>query len=323
MGIVIFGAVFLDIKGFPLTKYIPGGRNVGRVIHTHGGVSRNVAENIANIELRPSFISVVDDNGSGTDVINHLRSHKVNTDYILRRPDSMGTWLAIFDNTSDVVASISRRPDLEPILEILAEHGDRIISESDSIVVEIDMEVPVLKKIFDLAEKYGKDVYAVVSNMSIAMERRDLLQRTACVVCNIQEAGMLFSEDYSSVSVKKLQAVLKDRLLRSGIPRMVVTLGAEGAVYADFSGDSGYCPPGKAEVVDTTGAGDAFFSGITIGLTYGKTLAESCDIGTRLAVSVINTKDSVCPRFRPEEFGLLIPDKNSREQNIPEASSLS
>ena len=309
MGIVIFGAVFLDIKGFPLTKYIPGGRNVGRVVQTHGGVSRNVAEDIANIELRPSFISVVDDSGAGSDVIRHLRSHKVNTDYILRRPDSMGTWLAIFDHTGDVVASISRRPDLEPILEVLAGHGDRIISEADSVVVEIDMEVPLLKQIFSLAEKHGKDVYAVVSNMSIAMERRDLLQRTACVVCNSQEAGMLFSEDYSTFSPQELQSVLKDRLIRSGIPRMVVTLGAEGAVYADLEGEAGYCPPGKAEVVDTTGAGDAFFSGITIGLTYGKSLAEACDIGTRLAVSVINTKDSVCPRFRPEEFGLPAPEE--------------
>ena len=34
------------------------------------------------------------------------------------------------------------------------------------------------------------------------------------------------------------------------------------------------------------------------------TIAEACEIGTRLASSVIATKESVCPRFRPEEFGL-------------------
>ena len=93
MGIVIFGAVFVDIKGYPLAKYIPGGRNIGRVIHTHGGVSRNVAEDIANIELRPTFVSVVDETGIGADIISRLRSHKVNTDYIVRRPEGTGTWL--------------------------------------------------------------------------------------------------------------------------------------------------------------------------------------------------------------------------------------
>ena len=42
MGIVVFGATFVDIKGYPLAQYIPAGRNVGRVIQVHGGVSRNV-----------------------------------------------------------------------------------------------------------------------------------------------------------------------------------------------------------------------------------------------------------------------------------------
>lgn len=308
MGIVIFGAVFVDIKGYPLAKYIPGGRNVGRVIHTHGGVSRNVAEDIANIELRPTFVSVVDDTGIGTDVIEHLRRHKVRTEFILRRPEGTGTWLAVFDNTGDVIASISSRPDLSALLDVLDESGDQIIREADSVVVEIDIEVPVLKRVFRLAEKYGKNVYAVVSNMSIAMERRDLLQRTACVVCNVQEAGMLFSEDYTGISPEELQEMLEDRLIRSGIPRMVITMGEEGAVYAETGGNRGFCPAQRVDVIDTTGAGDAFFSGVTIGLTYGRTLAESCEIGTRLASSVISVKESVCPRFRPEEFGLPAPE---------------
>ena len=47
MGIVVIGAVFVDIKGYPLSTYIPGGRNAGRVEQVHGGVCRNVAEDIA------------------------------------------------------------------------------------------------------------------------------------------------------------------------------------------------------------------------------------------------------------------------------------
>ena len=75
-------------------------------------------------------------------------------------------------------------------------------------------------------------------------------------------------------------------------------------MYADCTGERGACPGRKVDVKDTTGAGDAFFAGATIGLTYGKTLAESCEIGTRLAASTICTSGNVCPRFLPEEFGL-------------------
>lgn len=304
MGIVVIGSTFVDIKGYPDSQYIPAGRNAGRVRQVHGGVARDVAEDIANVELRPTFVTVLDHSGTSTDVLDKLRRHHVNTDYVRRTDDGLGTWLAIFDNRGDVVSSISRRPELLAIGDILDEKGDEIFENADSIVVEIDMEVPLLKQIFALAERYGKDIYAVVSNMSIAMERRDLLKRVACVVCNLQEAELLFSEEYEDMTSEEFQSVLVRRVQQAQIPRMVVTMGGDGAVYASLDGESGVCPAGKVDVIDTTGAGDSFFAGIAIGLTYGKSLGESCVIGTRLAASVIATKENVCPRFLPEEFDL-------------------
>ena len=158
----------------------------------------------------------------------------------------------------------------------------------------------------DYAEKYRKPVFAAVSNMSIAVERRDFLRFCSCFVCNQQEAGILFSEDYDSKTPEELRDILAHHVQAAEIPRMVVTMGAQGAVYAMQDGSYGICPAGKVDVKDTTGAGDAFFAGATIGLTYGKTLAESCEIGTRLAASTICTSGNVCPRFLPEEFGLNV-----------------
>lgn len=303
-GIVVIGAVFVDIKGYPNGQYIAAGRNAGRVIQVHGGVSRNVVEDIANVELQPTYISVVDDSGIGTDVLERLKRHKVNTNYIRRTEDGLGTWLAVFDHKGDVVGSISKRPDLGAVLDILKKHGDEIFAGADSIIVEIDMEPFILKKVFSLADKHGKEIYAVVSNMSIAMERRDLLKRTACVVCNEQEAELLFTEKYEGIEPEKLALMIRDRISQARIRRMIVTLGDRGSVYAEQGGECGYCPPQETNVLDTTGAGDAFFAGAAIGLTYGKSLKEACGIGTKLAASVIATKENVCPRFLPEEFGL-------------------
>lgn len=306
MGIVVLVAVFVDIKGYPTSTYIPGGRNVGRVEQVPGGVSRNVVEDIANVELRPTFVSLVDDTGLGADVVRQLKNHKVNTDYVLPTPDGMGTWLAVFDNQGDVCAAISKRPDLRPLVALLDEKGDEIFRDADSIALEIDMDKEIVKRVFQYAKKYGKDVYAVVSNMSIAVERRDFLQQTSCFVCNQQEMGILFSDDYSEKTPEELKEILALKIRSARIPRMIVTMGSQGAVYADCTGERGVCPGRKVDVKDTTGAGDAFFAGSTIGLTYGKTLAESCEIGTRLAASTICTSGNVCPRFLPEEFGLNV-----------------
>ena len=173
MGIVVIGAVFVDIKGYPLSTYIPGGRNAGRIEQVHGGVSRNVAEDIANVELRPTFVGLVDDTGMGQDVIDKLDNHKVNTRYIQKVPDGMGTWLAIFDNDGDVHAAISKRPDTTPLTTLLEEKGDEIFRDCDAIAIELDLEKDTVKQVLRYARKYNKKVFAAVSNMSIAMERRD------------------------------------------------------------------------------------------------------------------------------------------------------
>ena len=106
MGIVVIGAIFVDVKGFPHDLYIPDGRNAGWVEYVHGGVSRNVAEDIANVELRPTFVSIVDDTALGKEVVRKLQRHKVNTDYMLTVPGGMGTWLVVFDNCGDGTVSI-------------------------------------------------------------------------------------------------------------------------------------------------------------------------------------------------------------------------
>ena len=80
MGILVIGAAFVDIKGFPQDIYIPNGRNVGRVEYIHGGVARNVVEDIANVELRPTYLGIVDDTPKGDAVLKKLLNHKVNCD---------------------------------------------------------------------------------------------------------------------------------------------------------------------------------------------------------------------------------------------------
>ena len=306
MSIVVIGATFVDIKGFPEDIYIPTGRNVGHIEYIHGGVARNVVEDIANVELCPTFVGIVDNTPLGDDVLQKLKNHKVNVDYVLTLPDGMGTWLAVFDNNGDVAGSISKRPNMMPILDLLEEKGDEIFASADSVVLEVDLNKEIVKKIISLAEKYNTKTYALVSNMSIAAERRDFLKSFDCFICNQQEAGILFADDYSQKTPEEMSDILCEKVTRAKIPSMVVTMGSQGAVYADADGNKGACPARNVQVKDTTGAGDAFCAGVAIGLTYGKEMKEAIEIGSYLAAAVITSSENVCPRFLPEELGLEI-----------------
>ena len=306
MSIVVVGSVFVDIKGDPSRTYIPGGRNAGKVRYVHGGVSRNIAEDLGNMGLEPVFLSLVDPTGTGEDVLCRLREHGVDTRYIRKVPEGMGTWLAVFDNNNDVCASISHRPDLMPLLSLLQCEGNALFSSADSVLLELDLDEPVVEEIFRLKAKYNTKVYAAVSNINIALDRRAFLHQTDCFVCNRQEAGVLFSVEFGDDEPKKLARQLSERVAGAEIPAMVVTLGADGAVWADRNGHYGSCPAQQVPVADTTGAGDAFFSGVAAGLTYGKPLEEACCIGVRLASSVICSLENTCPQFLPSEFGFNV-----------------
>ena len=101
-----------------------------------------------------------------------------------------------------------------------------------------------------------------------------------------------------------MAAILSEKVKAAGMKSMIVTMADKGAAYADCSGNHGVCSAEKVNVVDTTGAGDAFFSGMAMGLTCGKTMAESCAIGTKIAAAVICTTENTCPTFTKAELGL-------------------
>ena len=111
-------------------------------------------------------------------------------------------------------------------------------------------------------------------------------------------------DSFRGLSIDEICDKLSVNVKNANIPSMIMTMGAEGAVYASMDGEKGYCPAEKVSVRDTTGAGDAFCAGVSAGLTYGKALPDAIKIGGRLAAAVITSSENTCPRFLPKELGL-------------------
>ena len=68
------------------------------------------------------------------------------------------------------------------------------------------------------------------------MERRDYLQQIDCFVCNQQEAGLLFSDDYGHLSPTQMAQVLARNVHSANMTSMVVTMGGLGACLLYTSG---------------------------------------------------------------------------------------
>lgn len=305
----VFGVFFVDVKGFPFRHYVSTGRNLGSVKIVHGGVSRNVCEDFANVGMPVDFISVTDKTSIGRDVVAHLNGLGVGTNYIAEvEENGIGMWLAVMDDNGDLAGSISQMPDVVALEKYIDRHGDEIVSKCENIILEMDASGSISAKVLALAEKYHKNVYVIVGNMSVILAHPLYLCRTACFICNEIEAGRLFDMYLESMEPAEMLALLKEKAKQMSIPAMVITMGVKGAVFYDSVKDEGgICPSLPTELVDSTGAGDTFLAGTVMGLTRGYSLKKAVHTGTKLASHTIQVEESSCPKDPQffDEFELL------------------
>lgn len=294
---VVIGTTFVDIKGFSKNVFDPQGRNIGEVKFVHGGVGRNVVENFANVGMPVSYVGMLEDSAIGLEVENRLKEIGTDLSFVVKVPDhGIGMWLAILDEKGDLAASISKLPDFTYLEEHLQAHGEEIIRQAEAVALEVDLSEKVAELAVKFAKQYGKDVYAIVGNLSVVMARRDLIRQTKCFICNEIEAAKFFDKDLSGCTAEDVRIWLPEAAKREGLQSVVVTMGEQGAVYYEQGAPSaGICPPCPTKVVDTTGAGDAFFSGAVMGLIRGASLAEASGYGARLASATISREENSCP----------------------------
>ena len=305
-GYGVVGGGFLDIKGFPFFKYDAVGTNLGNVLMTHGGVARNVAENMANLGAEVEFVTMLDDDSLGREARLRLRGAGVKLTHAVSTPDKgMGMWLAVFNEKGDLAGSVSHMPDASPIERLFDEKGEEIIRSCRGVALEIDLSEKVSERVFELAERFDKPVYAIVANMSVILRRPDFMARTACVILNEIEAGRLFGREIRALSPEETLEAVSEAAPAMGIRSIVVTMGARGAVYLDAeNGLRGVCPAVPCRVVDTTGAGDAFFSAVVESLARGMRLDDAVTCGARLASMTVSTSESTCPHVDEHFFGI-------------------
>ena len=97
-GTVVMGVIFVDIKGFPFGEYRATGTNLGSIRFVHGGVARNVAEDMARIGSPVTFVTLGDTTPMSREAMERLESQKIDLRYSIRVPQNgVGLWLAVMD----------------------------------------------------------------------------------------------------------------------------------------------------------------------------------------------------------------------------------
>lgn len=253
-----------------------------------GGSPANIAMNIKKLGANSAISSCVGNDGLGDFLISHLENNGIDTNYIEKTDHS----------TSMVIVTKSKETPV-PIFYRGADYNIEYSSKLEFALTESKIihfscwpisqkkSRDTIEKLIEKAKKEGILVGFDPNYHEMIWEKehdgieyiKDIISKVDIIKPSEVDAERIFGADTPENQVKKF--------IDLGAKLVIMTLGKDGAIVCNNK-ETTYFETMATEVVDTTGAGDAFWSGFYTGLIKGHTIKNSLNLG--FAVSAFKLK---------------------------------
>ncbi|GHO87308.1 ribokinase [Dictyobacter formicarum] len=160
------------------------------------------------------------------------------------------------------------------------EHIFAALAQAQALVLQLEIPHDTVELLIDRAHSLH---VPVILNLAPAYPlRKETLSKLSVLVVNETEASLLSGQPVESLEdARHVGAILHEH----GIPTVVITLGAQGAILinSDAQGQTNiiYQEAPEVTVVDTTAAGDCFVGALTVALTEGQSPSDALRFATR------------------------------------------
>ncbi len=286
--VVSVGDLNIDILLYPPKYPELGSEAMSEVIEFKpGGSAANTAVALARLGISSGFIGRVGSDYWGRFLVEDLRREGVDTSYI-QFDDVHGTGTMVIIVVGNERTIIGYR-GANRYLEWKPELGSyvlsaRVLHVSGYTLLEDPQRATVLKLLQFLRSSRGVAVVTLDTGYVIsAIGIHELVKLTRgfvdYVLTNKGELSRALSELGLGTEVSDVVELLKMWCVRA----LVAKAGPEGAYLYTVNGKYLHSPAIDVEVVDTTGAGDAFNAGFIYGVIRGFSLEEACQLGNAVA----------------------------------------
>jgi ribokinase len=280
--IVVVGSVNLDLVVTAPTLPQPGETVLGGDLRTvPGGKGAN------------QFIGAVGQDAFAQPLRDNLAAAGVALRGLRTVPGPSGVALITVDAAAE--NSIVVAPGANAQLSGLDAEDRAAIAAADVLLCQLEIPLTTVRQAAIAARAAGT---MVVLNAAPARALpAELLDAVDILVVNEVEAAAVAAAGWSTDVLTALLAV---------VPRVVLTLGARGAAYADRDGTRLDVDAPRIDAVDTTAAGDAFAGAFVVALAERRPVAEAlrwaCAAGAACArrpgaSSALPTRDDIDDLF--------------------------
>ncbi len=266
-----------------------------------GGKGANQAIGIARLGVDVSFATKIGDDVFGDQARTTLLSEGLPPRGIMTGTGPTGVAVILVDTAGNNAISVAPGANLELTSDdTIAALGDELV-ECSYVVCQLECSLELAVGLAGWARRRGK---GVVLNPAPArpIDRGDLHLVDVLTPNEVELASLARHLGIESDSVET-QALA---LVECGVGTVVATLGAKGAVRVSTDGVEVF-PPYPVEVVDTTGAGDAFTAGLVAALARGLAMDDAIDAGCRAGAFCVMSPGVIDGLATSEELEAAIP----------------
>jgi ribokinase len=281
------------VSGGDLAMF-PGGKGANQAVAiTRMGSDVSLLGRAGKDVFGPELRSKLEDEGIDVSEVKLLSDHATGVALIVLDHSGQNT-IVSSSGANDVIEPEELRPILENWKGI------------DCLVLQMELPLEAVESAIELAR--DRELQVILNAAPANLRARKWFRKLAALVVNETEAELL-----SGMQVVDLESARAagESLCSAGCATVIITLGPEGALLFDHDCVE-HVPAVEVEVVDTTGAGDAFVGAYTAMRAAGKTELAAVQYGVcagALAVGVLGAQPSLPKR---EEVEMLFEDVFAR-----------
>lgn len=281
-GVFVLGSINQDFVLKVERRPNPGETVTNAELSTgSGGKGANQAAAAARLGTSVTFLGRVGDDEFGAPLVQALGEKGIDTS-LVKQVSGESTGAAFITVTPDGENAITVAPGANRSLTPEdADAASEAIGDSRVLVAQMEIPVETVVRAVEIAVQRG--IRALVNLAPTFEVPRELLEKVDPLVVNEHEAAFLLGGEVEGVD-GALSAASK--LLSLGPQSAVVTIGEAGAVFANGE-STRHLPAPKVDVVDTTGAGDAFVGALAARLARDASLEEAVAYAVRAGAAAV------------------------------------
>lgn len=290
VGVVVVGSANLDVSLAVHRLPVPG--ETVSVLSKHvglGGKGANQAAAAAASGVNTSLVAAIGNDDAGRFLQNELLRYGIDLSALGIINGPSGTATIMVDDSGENIIAIDNGANDHLTAQRIEESDDRIKAAA-VMVVQAEIAPSSVTRAMEIADKHHT---RIVLNLAPFVSLATSFQNADPLVMNEIEAGQFLGRPLQNLADVRSAAAEAAHQCRS----VVITVGADGAILADADGVVHVPGEQVQEVVDTTGAGDAFVGALAAGLAAGLPLRDSAKRAVHAAAKSVQHRGAATSYF--------------------------